>query len=90
MQRIAEDGRFSLLRHDLSGQGDAQGQLAHWIDIETKTPFDLAAGPLARGRLLRMGEDEHVLLLTMHHIVSDGWSMGVLINELGELYRAYA
>ena len=46
-------------------------------------------GPLIRGRLVRLGEDEHVLLMTMHHIVSDGWSMGVLINELSALYGAF-
>jgi amino acid adenylation domain-containing protein len=52
--------------------------------------FDLARGPLFRGRLVRMAADDHVLLLTMHHIVSDGWSMGVLHRELGALYAAFA
>src|SRR5262249_29169827 len=47
-------------------------------------------GPLIRGRLVRLGEEEHALLLTMHHIVSDGWSMGVLTGELSALYKAYA
>ncbi|AHG93598.1 amino acid adenylation domain protein (plasmid) [Gemmatirosa kalamazoonensis] len=50
-------------------------------------PFDLAAGPLVRAALLRTADDEHVLLLTLHHIVADGWSMGVLLDEIG---RAYA
>ncbi len=53
-------------------------------------PFDLAQGPLLRVKLLHLGESEHVLLLTMHHIVSDGWSSGVLIRELGVLYAANA
>ena len=57
---------------------------------EAETPFDLAHGPLVRVKLLRMSCDEHVLLATMHHIVSDGWSMIVLRREFGLLYQAYA
>src|SRR5215213_855724 len=57
---------------------------------EGNRPFDLARGPLLRARLLRFGADEHVLLLTMHHIISDGWSMAVLFNELGQLYAAFS
>ncbi|HZI04421.1 MAG TPA: condensation domain-containing protein, partial [Archangium sp.] len=51
-------------------------------------PFDLAGGPLLRATLLRLGEHEHVLLLTMHHIVSDGWSMNVLVEDVAALYQA--
>jgi amino acid adenylation domain-containing protein len=57
---------------------------------EASHPFDLARGPLLRARLLRFGEDEHVLLLTMHHIVSDGWSVTIIFNELSELYAAFS
>ena len=57
---------------------------------EAETPFDLARGPLVRVKLLRISLDEHVLLATMHHIVSDGWSMIVLQREFGLLYQAYA
>jgi amino acid adenylation domain-containing protein len=57
---------------------------------EARLPFDLECGPLLRARLLRLSEDEHVLLLTMHHIVSDGWSLGVLVREVGALYGAYS
>jgi amino acid adenylation domain-containing protein len=53
-------------------------------------PFDLSTGPMLRASLLRLAEDEHVLLFTMHHIISDGWSIGVLINELGSLYRVFS
>ncbi|MFF7172043.1 amino acid adenylation domain-containing protein [Streptomyces pseudovenezuelae] len=53
---------------------------------EAEQPFDLARGPLARVRLLRLAEERHLLLLTMHHAVSDGWSVGVLIRDLGALY----
>ncbi|WP_164003073.1 non-ribosomal peptide synthetase, partial [Pyxidicoccus caerfyrddinensis] len=56
---------------------------------EAQTPFDLGRGPLLRATLLRRSEQEHVLLLTLHHIVSDGWSLGVLIRELGALHGAF-
>ncbi|HEU0054269.1 MAG TPA: condensation domain-containing protein, partial [Longimicrobium sp.] len=56
---------------------------------ELARPFDLARGPLLRARLLRLGEDDHLLLFCMHHIVTDGWSLGVLFRELCALYGAY-
>jgi amino acid adenylation domain-containing protein len=55
----------------------------------TRRPFDLARGPLFRGMLLRLGDEEHLLLVSMHHIVSDGWSMGVLSRELTAFYDAF-
>ncbi|MEM7356292.1 MAG: condensation domain-containing protein, partial [Acidobacteriota bacterium] len=57
---------------------------------EARRPFDLAAGPLLRTTVLEMAPDERVLLLTLHHIISDGWSMGVLVRELVTFYRAFA
>jgi len=59
------------------------------VDADANTGFDLEAGPVFRARLLRLAEEEHVLLLCMHHIVSDGWSLGVLQHELGALYAAF-
>src|ERR1051326_74800 len=56
---------------------------------EARRPFDLACGPLWRGQLIRLSAAEHVLLFTMHHIVSDGWSMNVLTREVSALYEAY-
>jgi len=56
---------------------------------EAQKPFDLTRGPLMRGSLLRLAEREHVLLLTMHHIVSDGWSSGILVREVAALYQAF-
>jgi amino acid adenylation domain-containing protein len=58
------------------------------VRAEASRPFDLARGPLARCLLLRVAPEEHVLAAVMHHIVSDGWSMGVLVRELGALYAA--
>jgi len=59
------------------------------VTAEARRPFDLSRGPLLRGTVLRLGSAEHVGLLTMHHIVSDGWSTGILIRELAALYVAY-
>src|SRR5262249_29895222 len=56
---------------------------------EVGRPFDLTQGPLVRCLLLRLGSEEQVVLLTMHHIVSDGWSMGILMRDLSTLYHAY-
>jgi amino acid adenylation domain-containing protein len=67
-----------------------EGEWARWAAAEAAAPFDLARGPLLRARLLRLDEREHILLLTVHHIVSDEWSMGVLLGELGALYSAFA
>ncbi|HST57081.1 MAG TPA: amino acid adenylation domain-containing protein, partial [Longimicrobium sp.] len=92
VQRIApvEEGGLRLVEHDLRASPDAEDALRRLVSDEAGTLFDLAHGPLVRGQLIRMAEDDHVLLLTMHHIVSDGWSAGVLHRELGALYAAFA
>src|SRR5690242_354832 len=59
-------------------------------DAEAQQPFDLATGPLLRIGLMRVAEEEHLLVLAMHHIISDGWSMGIFMQELTTLYVAYA
>ena len=64
-------------------------QVSRLCMAEADRRFDLSADPLLRARLLRLEEREHVALLTMHHIVADGWSMGVLLNELSQLYEAF-
>jgi len=89
-QRIAPaDAGFLLREHDLAGVEDARARLARLAAEEAHAPFDLERGPLIRGRLVRLAEDDHVLLITMHHIVSDDWSMGVLTRELTALYEAF-
>ena len=81
---------FPLIEHDLAGDPRAMERLAALSHEEAHAAFDLRRGPLIRGRLIRVGGDEHVFLVTQHHIVSDGWSMGVLVQELAALYRAFA
>jgi amino acid adenylation domain-containing protein len=77
---------------DLSGvEGQArEAEAMRLAAAEARLPFDLSTGPLLRARLLRLDEEEHVCLLTLHHIVSDGWSMGVLVREVAALYEAYS
>jgi amino acid adenylation domain-containing protein len=71
----------------ISGAGQ-DSLICQLTTTEFQRPFDLAAGPLLRVKLLKLQEQEHILLLTMHHIVSDGWSLGVLVRELTDLYRS--
>ncbi len=73
---------------DLRGP-DAGRHAAAAVAQRTNAPFDLATGPLLRASLLRLGDDDHVLVIVMHHIVSDGWSLDVLAGELAHGYRAH-
>ncbi|MBP5100530.1 non-ribosomal peptide synthetase, partial [Pseudomonas protegens] len=66
-----------------------EAQVHALTDSKSQPPFDLRNGPLLRAKLLRVAADEHVLVLTQHHIVSDGWSMGVMVDELIQLYAGY-
>ncbi|HEV2859768.1 MAG TPA: amino acid adenylation domain-containing protein, partial [Pyrinomonadaceae bacterium] len=84
VQVVSHDAVFELPFEDLSGLPAAarEAELRRLGGEEAHRPFDLTRSPLWRARLLRLKEDEHALLLTMHHIVSDGWSSGVLVGEL--------
>ncbi|MDE5458994.1 amino acid adenylation domain-containing protein, partial [Bradyrhizobium sp. CSA112] len=86
---LPADAGLPVVEHDLRGRADAEAALSELCQEEARTLFDLVRGPLIRGRLIRMSDDEHVFLLTQHHIVSDGWSLGVLVRELSQLYRAF-
>jgi amino acid adenylation domain-containing protein len=91
VQRIVAVAPFELGYRDLALHADERdAAIAHWSGVEAREPFALDRGPLFRGRLLRLDDHDHVLLLTLHHIVSDGWSLGVLTEELSALYSAYA
>ncbi|MFB4309627.1 amino acid adenylation domain-containing protein [Actinomadura sp. GTD37] len=72
----------------LSGAG-RDGAVRERLDEESRRPFDLSRDQMLRAALLRLAPDEHMLQLSMHHIAADGWSLGVLITELGALYTAY-
>jgi amino acid adenylation domain-containing protein len=91
VQVIAPFAGFALPMEDLSGLGEADREAAvqQRAGEEARRPFDLSAGPLFRAALLRLGAEDHLLMFSMHHIVSDGWSMGVLYRELSALYAAY-
>ena len=69
--------------------GEQEFDLAEMVEQEASRPFDLSADLMLRAQLVKVAEQEHVLLVTMHHIASDGWSMSVLINEFSALYSAY-
>lgn len=89
-QRIAPvDVGFALRLQALAGRADAETELMALAEEEARQAFDLAHGPLVRGRLVRMADDDHVLVVTLHHIVSDGWSADLLTHELGVLYEAF-
>jgi len=96
-QRIEEPRPVSLQVVDLGGLPEGRREVAveRLARREALRPFDLSRGPLARFRLMRLAPrgqapQDHVLLATLHHIIADGWSLGVLVRELGALYRAFA
>jgi len=89
LQRVAPPEPFVLPLEDLGGCADPVSEARRRAGQEAAAPFDLSAGPLMRARLLRLSAEEHVLLLTLHHIVADGWSLGVLTSEVSALYEAY-
>ncbi|HEX7239395.1 MAG TPA: amino acid adenylation domain-containing protein, partial [Longimicrobiaceae bacterium] len=89
-QVVHAPGPVALPIVDMRGLRDPAG-VAGWLSArEGQRPFDLSRGPLLRCTLLVLGEDDHVLCSTMHHIVSDGWSKGVLMREVSVLYTAFA
>ena len=92
VQVIAPTLRLPLPVEDLRAlpQAEREATAQRLIRAEALYFFDLENGPLLKVRLLRLSEQEHILLLTMHHIISDGWSWGVLLHELTVLYDAFS
>src|SRR3984893_10445909 len=90
-QVVERELKLKIAEVDLSGLGGEErgAEVARLAREEAGKPFELSRGPLLRVTVLRLGEGEHVVLTTMHHIVSDGWSMGVLVREMLVLYEAY-
>jgi amino acid adenylation domain-containing protein/thioester reductase-like protein len=76
---------------DLTGlpEGEREGEARRLADEETRRPFDLERGPLFRAKLLRLGSEDHVALVTVHHSVYDGWSANIFLQEVGLLYQAF-
>jgi amino acid adenylation domain-containing protein len=91
VQVINSAERVSLPIYDLSHleEDQREQQAEALVKEEWQMPFDLSAGPLLRVKLIKMSKDEHIAMMTIHHIVSDGWSTGVLIKEVAALYEAY-
>src|SRR5829696_4489255 len=91
-QQISSAVETKLALMDLSslGQVEREELVVQLAGEEARRAFDLSVGPLLRAQLLRLGASEHVLLLTMHHIISDGWSMGILVREVATLYESYS
>jgi amino acid adenylation domain-containing protein/FkbH-like protein len=71
-------------------RGGSEEQMLKLLQIEARSPFDLARGPLIRARVVRMDESDHALVIVMHHAVTDGWSLDILFRELETSYRAFA
>ena len=88
VQVLHDDQPFELSL-EVREQADEQAVRA-WVEAVARQPFDLVNGPLLRVKLLRLAEHEHVLAVTLHHIVSDGWSMPVMVEELVRLYEGYS
>ena len=90
-QVLAPPGAFSLPIIDLSDRpkASAEAEALRLATEEAHRVFDLEQGPLFRAFLIRLGDTQHILVLNFHHIVTDGWSMGVFTRELDQLYRAF-
>jgi hypothetical protein len=88
-QEVAGDMEVGVTVVSLRGEGRAEEEARRIAEEEARRPFDLGRGPLLRAKVVEIGEQDYVLLVTMHHVVSDGWSVGVLIREFTTLYEAY-
>ncbi|MFF2073696.1 non-ribosomal peptide synthase/polyketide synthase [Kitasatospora sp. NPDC058162] len=90
VQRVHPPQPVPLPRHDLAQlpPGEREEALRALLAAERARPFDLRRGPLLRPALIRLADHDHVLALTLHHIVTDGWSNAVLLTDLAHLYRA--
>jgi amino acid adenylation domain-containing protein len=86
--RIEAATALPLARIERDALRPAEAFLEDFVARDARTPFDLASGPPIRAALLRLGADDHALVLTAHHIACDGWSMNVVLDELAALYSA--
>jgi amino acid adenylation domain-containing protein len=86
---VSDPSSITIPVRDLSALARTarEAQVSAILDEEACTPVDLTGGPLWRTALLRLGHDEHILVMTLHHIIFDGWSQAILYRELGQAYR---
>ena len=89
MQVVHASMNIRLSLRDLSQSKDGEKEALELARDEAHTPLDLERGPLVRARLIRLAADDHLLLLTVHHIIFDGWSRRILVRELAASYEAY-
>src|SRR5215216_5487333 len=91
-QIISQPSEIPLALEDLSSlpEAERETEARRLASMEIDRPFDFKRGPLWRGKLFRLGAQDHVLILILHHIICDGWSINVLINEVSAFYGAHA
>ncbi|WP_432219107.1 non-ribosomal peptide synthase/polyketide synthase [Pseudomonas kribbensis] len=92
LQTILPAGSFALETYPLSPElaSDPEASIQAFVQTQSQKTFDLQQGPLLRAALLQVNPNDHVLVLTLHHIVSDGWSLQVMIEELVQLYAGFS
>jgi amino acid adenylation domain-containing protein len=89
-QRIASAMALQVNLVDLEALNGCNAVLVRIAEAEYKPPFNFESGPILRARLVRLSKNEHVLLLTIHHVATDDWSNGILLSEFSAIYRAFA
>ncbi|ONI86891.1 hypothetical protein ALI144C_09525, partial [Actinosynnema sp. ALI-1.44] len=85
-QTIHSDAEFALSHIDLTDEPEQDRRLSDLLNQQAELPFDLAEGPLFRALLVRLGDDHHALIVSMHHAISDGWSLDILLREISTHY----
>ncbi|SFB72365.1 amino acid adenylation domain-containing protein [Bosea sp. CRIB-10] len=86
--QLPSSGTFPVTISDLRGEPDPQAALEALIEGYATRPYDLVQGPVAEAEIVRLGEHKHVLILSAHHIVCDGWSTNILLDEIAKAYRS--
>ncbi|KAF9367100.1 hypothetical protein BGX21_007832, partial [Mortierella sp. AD011] len=90
VQLLPADSELPLLFHDLRDDHDKEATAKQLASLDAITHFDLEKGPLVRAQLIQLAQDEYIFLMTHHHIITDGWSLGVQFRDLNELYEAFS
>jgi len=86
--QLSPSGMFPVTISDLRGEPDPQAALQALIEGYANRPYDLVQGPVAEAEIIRLAEQKHVLILSAHHIVCDGWSTNILLDEIATAYRS--